>query len=580
MGCDQSLQNLCNNPTLSTSKNQCKSKKPSLNIIDQFEFDNTNINSNGLSTNRELNTKRSNFSDVLLINANIEDKISSSMPYNHKFFLNLEKIKSTKKNNFESDRSNTSNNLLCNNSEINDGIDINPQRRLGKSFISLIKEFNFIQKLFLKCLSFEQEISEKENRNPYTDNKFYIHLNDYKNSEENESPHSPPHEKKFSVNSLVSESVSVSCKSFNTLNSNFSEGKFQIKSTILKENKERAKYKDFFSKMKNLVFIPIVSLTGEVSNTFLIKKEIEAPGSGSGKYSSNNYSKMKLESISITLPFIENVQTYFLNFLENFNSNLNNCKIINNEEKKLKFQTIDNESLQNNSFITSQQCLQPLNSFFFNLKLNQVKNLKLLINLENLLRENDQNISSLNFGIGLNKIHTEMHEEVVYLIKNLTFGENTCLKLEEIMTLFFTLSSSSSINPHIQIHENGYVVTFQPKNIFSEHKIRNQISCMVLMAKPETDLEEEMKYLDELLSKNYSKLKSLKLRVLINQRGKMDIISLSLKREVKVNSCQSLGKEKLSHYTEEISKMKYEVLNIKFGDFIPDQYYISYEYQL
>jgi hypothetical protein len=572
MGCEQSLLNchyFCNGSTLKTSKPECKSTRPSLNIIDQFEFDNTNSNSNGLSTNRELNTKRSNLSDIIFINTNLDEKNSATNPYNHKFFLNLEKIKvkSTKKNNFESDRSNTSNNLLCNNSEINDGIETTPHRRLGKSFISLIKEFNFIQKLFLKCQS--QDTQEKENQNPNTDNKGYIHLNDYKNSEENNSPQKE-NEKNFTLHSLGNDSISLSCKSFNTMNSNFSDGKFQIKSTILKENKERTKYKDFFSKLKNLVFIPIVSLTGEVCNSFIIKKEIEHGGSGNyTSYTGSNYSKMKLESLSITLPLIDNVQTYFLNFLENFSSNLNNCRIKDSEDKKLNFHQNENER-EDFSF-----SLQPLNLLFFSLKFLQVKNVKILIYLENFLfteNENEKNCSLIHFGIGVNKIPTEIHEDIVYLIKNLTFGENSCLGLEEIISLFY-LSSFNS-----QIHDNGYVLTLQPKSIISENKIRNQISSMILMAKPETDLEEEMRYLDDLLSKNYSKLKSLKLRVIINSEGKMEIISLSVKREVKTNT--SLGKEKISHYTDEFTKVKYEILNIKFGDILPDQYSISYEYQL
>ncbi len=264
MGCSHTISKTCENLCIKNSK--C--------LIDQYELNNTN----GLSTNRDQPTNRSTNSEFVFLPKSDNENNKISLSQNHKFHLNFDRLKS--KNNFEGPDSDNS--QILNISEIKDGIDTNPQRRLGKTFIILIKEFNFIQKLCLKCLD-----SDKEN--------------------EIEAPM-----KDFTFDSNH-PSVSVN-SSFHSI---LSENKYNIKSSILIENLAKKKIKEFFNKFKNSIYIPTISLSGKVDLNFYLKKDTRA--------------KFAMTQIGIKIPLNNNVISFLSIFIENYNLNMNTCNLENDK---------------------------------------------------------------------------------------------------------------------------------------------------------------------------------------------------------------------------------------------------------
>jgi len=274
-------------------------------------------------------------------------------------------------------------------------------KRTGKAFIQLMKEFNFTYRLFRKCNKIFREDAE--------------YVLDCENS----------------LNSQ--NSLNISVQSNNTINSkNRNKFPYEIKSSILKENKLKSLSKEYFDKIKNLFYIPLISNVGDVKNFFIIKQE-------------NEYcNKFVMMEYIVELPFSETVPSYFFNWIDNLENNLNSVNYIENV---------------NPNFTNSKNHLNPLIINLFKIvDMLKIIKVKFIFNTESIFNLKNE---KFYFGISLcNLEHIGQIEDLINILKkcdNTEMGnffnsfEIFCKSIEKIifiteLNFFFSYSTKFTLS--------------------------------------------------------------------------------------------------------------------------------------
>lgn len=351
------------------SQNQIFSRLSKYKIKDSFPpvtLITNNCSSNNYDTNTSLILKKATLavagkSNYIFSNAKtkLDDKLKE------KLFLDLNKINKPNPNNntsnnyIESDRSNKSNYLMISIGEYRDGLENISNIRVGKSFSSLIKEFNSIIKIYFSNLKLNTKFDinliheEKENYSiksnkisDYNSNYSLSFSNDF-NSNFNSFNKSKSKEDDFISHYNNSNSLSQK-KHFNecgchiqphsylngertgTGKGNGGNKKFNCISDFSGDSQKTRKRmaKKIFTHFKNLIFIPVISISGEIKNSFTIKKSFSA-----------EEEKIHMNELSIKMPYFDNLFSFFLNFLENCkyqaNNHLSNSNCMNNSTSKI-----------------------------------------------------------------------------------------------------------------------------------------------------------------------------------------------------------------------------------------------------
>jgi hypothetical protein len=211
------------------TNSKCLCSYPDETKIDQNERLNTIIEEN--TTNNKVNNSDLN-SIYFNIFSNRENQ--SDRP---RFNLNLDNLRSnsTQAKN-ETERTNLSGLHI---SEMKDGVEVMSNVRTGKNFISLVKEVNFIYKLYSN----------------------------------------------YNLDGITEQTIS-------------------LEST-----------KEYFSRLRNFIYIPVVSMSGEIKNYFNLKD--------------NN-----VKQYSIKMPFYDNIYSYIINYIT---SDENGVKLVIMENKLLAY---------------------------------------------------------------------------------------------------------------------------------------------------------------------------------------------------------------------------------------------------
>jgi hypothetical protein len=273
-------------------------------------------------------------------------------------------------------------------------------KRTGKAFIQLMKEFNFTYRLFRKC-----------NKNFREEAEYVLDCENSLNSQ---------------------NSLNISVQSNNTINSkNRNNFPFEIKSSILKENKLKSLAKDYFEKIKNLFYIPLISYVGEVKNFFIIKQENE------------NLNKFVMMEYIVELPFSETVTSCFFNWLDNLENNLNSVNYIENLNPNLTY---------------SKNHLNPVINLFKIVDLLKVIKVKFIFNTESIFNLKNEKVY---FGISLCHLeHIGNFEDLLNILKKFESADMRnffnsfdvfCKSIEKIVFIkelkfFFSYSNKFSLS--------------------------------------------------------------------------------------------------------------------------------------
>jgi len=331
---------------------------------------------------------------------------------------------SNQNNNYlESDRSNRSNNLMISIGEFKDGLENISNIRVGKNFTNLIKEFNSIVKIYFSKLEINRKfdinlVSEEKENLSIRSNKisdYYSYYSASNTSNKNFSKFNSIKKNDFTEKNLHSRESSEESNFIKIWKNDFNVSKFNDEHCY-----DKKRVKKIFTFFKNLIYIPIISISGEIKNYFTLKKN-------SYKDSENIY----MNQIAIKTPYFDNLYTFFKNFLEN-------CKV---EEPPM------NENLLNFSYDASENYsnihknkINFCEDFSYNNNFKLDLDHKKPFELENMHRENIDTLSVLIKNIYYKEIEKREIQESNRICEKLEFYFKT-------MKQFSMLESKIILNP-------------------------------------------------------------------------------------------------------------------------------------
>lgn len=434
MGCEQSIQKFCSNSKKPENFTDLENKSEA-NFSQIFINQEKIMHTYDKEDKENSTTYHSNLSD-LRSNLHLDSKIHENIK------LNIEKAKIHP---LHSDKDNMS----FSHSETKDAVEqISSSSRKGKSFICLIKEFNFVYKLFYSKLKNVEYTYESNLFSPFKENK------------ENSS---------FLSNyNSVSSSKNCSLNEF-TLNNNFQ-----------KQN-EKSKLKEIFQKIKNLIYIPVISISGEVRNSFIFSTSSQIENK------IINPSQNFLECYCVKIPNSENLINYILNFLQNLHKNLNISNLVNdlNYTQTLKNSTINSEDKLffifkiakflgindiklNFDFFNNLFSISLINLFQTNKEISfLLENCKIEKSLKSKIKkfvsENNIFISEFNYAILIDSNSQESSTEVYDLIfsKNKNINNSEKVDIKSLLLLLDREKSEKIIKNNLLLN---FIDNFLNKN--------------------------------------------------------------------------------------------------------------------